>query len=382
MIPLISAELFRIIKFKSNRLLIALMLLLSVLFVIRAESFLKYFYGDSIAYEEGYKGRAAVIRLNDLMQEYQGEVTEEKILKAAKLYNSVYIEGTNDPELESEASSISGYMEMLEVFKWYENSESFTTALVDNQDISHFYELRHNYIKKKLQEKNLLGKVLLPEPIQLDRKTEPFTFYSGSISSCIDNFSLLIMLMVLLFIFMFSGTYSEGYHDKTDSLVRTSRFGRAHLARARNFASLILATLLYWSCIGIFLASITYYYTPLSMKTSIQMSANLVNFMPISLGQAYAAVAAAGYISSISVVMLTLFFSSISKAPSNATMVGVVIYFLPFLIGWLLDGNLSFIIAGLIPSCGTSLLGSFENQFLYETTYISFGNYSRVVSCL
>jgi len=374
---LVKAELYRLLKSRTNKIIILIFIAVTALFMLRINTFPQFQEMNDDGELMVYTGKSAIENQQKATEDLEGQVTSEKLANSIKLYQKAYkkYEGDlNDTNFYYEIGYLDDYLTLWRGISDGNNVYEILANIDPEQVSATYYTLQKKAVIKKMGDLNIAGKTLIfPPQIMNSNVTTPYVYHAGYNSSVLDHLTFLIMLYVLLFTLLFSSIYSGSYTDYTDSIIRTSKHGKNMIAHARNLTSFIIVTILYWGCMLLFMLHIRIFYTEDSLRSSIQMIVDATCFVPLTVLQAQRLIALAGYITSLAVSAAILFFSSKTSSPSKSIMAGTVVFLTPIFLGFLSQSNIFLIISALFPSGGSGLLNCFEVS-LFSYNYIYLGN--------
>lgn len=163
---------------------------------------------------------------------------------------------------------------------------------------------------------------------------------TATLASCTALFLCLAMAPV------FAGEYQQ----RTDSILLCARHGRGRLARAKLGAGLLVATLTYLACAGVYLALQFFFLGTRGLGCPIQLIKPLAT-TPLTLWQAEALSLLLGLLHCLASVLITLLLSARLRSPFPPAAISLLLIFLPMIFNGSLPGPLQLIV-DLLPFSG------------------------------
>ena len=370
-----KAELKRVLKTRSVRILLPAALLLSVLMAYFPVSFVTYTYLDDKKQEVTITGLEAIQMKKESRKDFSGVITPELLSRALLQYQET--ENTygdiNDPDFSLDIYNQNIYplgsliMRMREVYVDPKTGVAKEASALGSEDALGFYEQCPVHLKElmKMEQTDYPSAQKIADSL-FEKVTFPYEYYTGYDSNALEYVGLCIFLLILICTFIASTVFAADYQTGADDIIRCTRYGKLRLAVVKISSALLIFTVTFAVCIGIFSLISNTAFGWECRKTSLQIIESSVCLTALNLGQVQNLVIFAGFLTLLATVSFTLFLSS--KCRSNTTAIGLSIVFLvaPSFLYMFFGGEVTKWIRCLLPSGGTGM----SNSFFY--TLISF----------
>ena len=205
---------------------------------------------------------------------------------------------------------------------------------------------------------------------QIDR---PFYYESGISSNAVDYTVLIVFLLVILGTILVAPAFSGDYQTQAEQIIKCTRHGRRKLAVNRILAALLIVTVEYFLCTGIFLLIMDTAFGWESLKTSVQALLSVAVFLPVNIWELQILIILGGYISLLATICFTLFLSGRMKKIFSSSILALVFLFLPLLLYIMANGNVGNWLRCLLPSSGVGLNNSLTYALL-DTKFVFAGD--------
>ena len=370
---LFRVELARILSTKSTLLFAAAALLLSVFLAYIPVTYVHYTYE-----ENGQKitltGQAALRRLKELREPVAGELTADKLMTGLSVYqNALSRYGAvygDDCPVNVRAYTLTPYSELMprlrEVTADADTGLSADYAEITAEDAGNFYALCHSHLHDLilLEQKDNPDAVRIADDMYR-RVQPPFYYYPGYTADMVEYSNLILFLIMLLCALITAPLFCCEYQTGADDILRSTRYGRRHLAVAKILCALCISLSLFTVCMAVFSVVSNSIFGWECLGTSLQLLFSVTCLLPLTVGQLLLLVTAAGLIAVTSTVCLTLLLSASCKNTTMAVGITVALCLFPSLFYMTAGTDLAAYLRVLLPSGG---LGG-SNCFLYALTY-------------
>ena len=296
--------------------------------------------------EQGHveTGPAAIGKLRSAQLEWAGTLDEDRL--RAILQDNQRIAAT--PEAQSrdyKQNDIAygwrqGYRPVLDMvthayapgfqeFDWYLNER------ITPDQAGEFYPNRTRLMKSWLYDENSGAYNLFNEPEreyliqQYETLETPFYYtYTQGWEELLYNSPFVIMTCALILGYLTAGIFAGEFKWKSDAVFFSTRHGRDRAVAAKIGAGFVLVTVLYWaavlSCMLLTLGILGFGGGTCPLQVDLWKS-----FYHLKLWQAWALVAAGGYIGCLFFSFLTMYVSARTRSSLFAVTVPFLLIFLP-----------------------------------------------------
>lgn len=367
---LFGLELKRILKSRRTLILLAIAMVLSAVMAFLPIAF----EGINRPNEDGtvteLDGLAAIEYKRNLYAASCGEVTPEKIKAALETYQSCVREyGSVEAEsfpLEVNITQIVPIRPLLkgllEVF-----ADPLTGIGADLMDIDpnaidqSYYEKCAEHLRDVMQneqrEYETAQQNALKKYAELDT---PFYLHYGISKDAFDYIEFYILFLAVLCVAIAAPTFAGEYQTGSDSILRTTKYGRFRLAITKILAAYTLFIVTFIIGITIHLLILNTAFGTDCLKTSLQMLFSIINLSNINLGQLQIILPSAGLLSVLATVSCTLFISAKCKDTLTVLLLSIVVLLMPLFTYAALGGATW--LSTVLPSAGIGM----QNNFLYQ----------------
>ena len=345
---MLKYEMKKVWQKRSNRFLMAVVIILSVVFSIFAIYSLRFVDKDG----EEHSGILAVRALVSDKNNWRGDVTADLISDIVEKYKSGEVQSTYD--------IVYSVSEMLTGEKGDDYEAVITT---DSKNIKTIYQIYHDNLNKnckiygntKEQEKFLNKKYQeIDTPFYYEAADSWDTMYLYA-----TTFSLVLVVIIG---FMTAGIFDEEFRYHADSVFFSTKYGRSKAVCGKIAAGLFTATLIYG--IGITLLSIISFSV---MGTSGAFTAYQF-YQPFSIYSVtcagmYGIIILCGYVASLLSASVTMFFTSKMRSMNVAVCIPFLLFVVSPFIGRALPFQTFF---SLTPDQLTNIMNCARIAYIYQ----------------
>ncbi len=367
---LLGLELKRILKSRRTQILLAIALLLSVAMAYLPVSF----EGINRPNEDGtitqLGGLAAIEYKRSLYESSCGEVTPDQIKTALETYQSCAREYG---PVEEETFPLSLYMEKIaairpllkgisEVFADPSTGVGADLMEIDPNDIDQtYYEKAAQHLRDVMWNEQRQYETAQQNALEKYENLDiPFYLHSGISKDAFDYMEFFILFLAILCVAIAAPTFAGEYQTGGDSILRTTKYGRARLAVVKILALYLLSIVTFLVGITVHLLILNTAFGTDCLKTSFQMLYSIISLPGINLEQLQIILAAAGLLSILASVSFTLFLSAKCKDTLTVLLISIVVLLAP-LFAYAAMGGATWL-STILPSAGIGM----QNNFLYQ----------------
>lgn len=293
-------------------------------------SFESYIYTDEDGQEVTVEGLEAIRMQRENQGQFHGEITEEKLAESIDRWHSFenrYEGGLPDGIYDDRVSG-SDYFQDVYPYEWIltRMSEAYaepeTGMALSREELTEehadgFYQQIDRHLSDLLYLENGTGKKVDAAVSQAKTLYEqidrPFYYESGISSNAVDYTVLIVFLLVILGTILIAPAFSSDYQTQAEQIIKCTRHGRRKLAVNRILAALLIVTVEYFLCTGIFLLIMDTAFGWESLKTSVQALLSVAVFLPVNIWELQILIILGGYISLLATICFTLFLSGRMK---------------------------------------------------------------------
>jgi len=204
---------------------------------------------------------------------------------------------------------------------------------------------------------------------------KPYKFYPGYNKDALDYQILLSFVIMTICVVIAAPVFSSDYQTEADTILRCTKYGRSKLAITKIVSAFLISSVVYAVCIGLYLVISNSMFGWECTGTSAQMLYSVINLVNMNLGELQLCVAAAGLITVLATVSLTLFLSSRFKNVVVSLGISLMICILPIVFYIALPNDVATWVNVFIPSSGVGLVTSILSS-LMDFVYLSVGEIS------
>ena len=210
---------------------------------------------------------------------------------------------------------------------------------------------------------------------------KPYTFYPGYKKDALDYQILLAFVIMALCVVIAAPVFSSDYQTEADAILRCTKYGRGKLAITKIVSALLISSIIYIIYIGLYLVVSNSMFGWECTGTSVQMLYSANGLVNMNLGELQLCVAAAGLITVLATVSLTLFLSSRFKNVVISLGISLMVCILPIVFYIALPNDVVTWVNVFIPSSGVGLVTSILVA-LVDFVYLSVGKISVWLPCV
>lgn len=386
-----TAEIKRLLKTRSVLILMLTAILLAPVLAYFPVSFETWTYRDESGQEVTVKGREALDREAKNQGQFQGEITEEKLLASVQrwkdftanyeggLPDGIYDERVTASDYCENVSNVSGILNRI-CEAWADPDTGIAPGRDDltEEQVTGFYDQCRQHIKDLIYlegggQSARTNSAVRQALALYDQAEMPFTYEPGLTANAIEYVGIYVFLLVLICTFLMVPVFSSDYQTQADQILRCARDGRGRLAVSRILAGLLLAGVLYVVCMALFLLLLNASFDFRGLDTSLQLLVSVSVFLPLTVGQMELLIGAAGFLSLLATAAFTLFLSGRMKTVASASIAAFAFLILPMVVYMILGGNIGNWVRCLLPSGGVGLMNSFTYAAM-DTGFAYLGN--------
>lgn len=204
---------------------------------------------------------------------------------------------------------------------------------------------------------------------------KPYEFYPGYNKDALDYQIFLSFIIMTLCVVITAPVFSSDYQTEADTILRCTKYGRGKLATTKIVSAILISSTIYIICSGLYIIISNSMFGWECTKTSVQMLYSVINLVNMNLGELQLCVAAAGLITVLATVALTLFLSSRFKNVVVSLGISLMICILPIIFYIALPNDVATWVNVFIPSSGVGLVTSILSS-LVDFVYLKVGNIS------
>ena len=375
-------EMKRVIKSRMTWILLAVAVAVSALISWQVVSEAQYRYADESGELVKISGTAAIHARKELMQPYEGPVTEEKLRNALQIFQSIYKkygggDGENIPQnvYYGKVVPIEPFLDM--IYSVYPKSGSYYEALskVSPNEISGFYQDRSQALRSQMEAKYPENQNVLREVQKLNEKVRtPFKLIEGYTNDNSTNLCILIFLLVFIGTTIASPVFSAEYQNGSDDILRCTKNGHTKFAVAKLCSALLILLAMFAVCMLTFVLVVNNAYGWDSLQTSVQMMFPL-SFVPFTVGREQGLTILAGLLTLLAAACFVLFASAKCRHSTSALIIAVAFCIFPAILHTVWHGNIADFVTCVLPTGGAGISHNFFSQ-LNQAAFITFGPFS------
>ena len=378
-------ELKRILKTRSEQIVILGALVLTALLAYAPISFVKYTYYDDAGNKFELKGTEAIYKQKEAQADYTGIITPEMAVQALIQYqecagqyeNGVYDDNMPVNEYNEKIAPVSFIVSKLaEVYADDKTGFAADVMSLTAEDAGRFYEQCSQHLTD-------LMNLEQPDHPQAREKAEamyetvdkPFSYYPGTDSNSIEYFGIMVLLMAVVGIVITAPIFSIEFKTESDQILRCTKHGKRRLAAIKLLACFTILTVIYAVCMTIFTVVINTAFGWEARQTDVQFVFSAITFIKLTVGQLQMLIIGMGYLTLLATIFFTLFLSSRLKSVAASAITALIFCLLPFFLSSFWSSSLGDWISAVLPSGGTGM----GNSFLYallDTRFLSVGEYA------
>lgn len=372
-------ELKRQLKTKSVCILITTGFVLTLVLSYIPISYIEYTYKSNDGVDITVNGLEAIQMRKIAWEDYTGEITLEKIASSLKEYQEALKQYGEDGIFTGDMPASEYYEKIAPIYRWiyrlrevYANPQTGSAADISNlseEEALNFYHQCYQRLDVLMAMEQEEHSSAISQAQEFYGKVEmPFIYYPGVDGAVIDYMIFLIIFLVIIGVIIAAPVFSSEYQTGSDQILRCAKHGMHKLASAKVKVTLFIVTALYIVCTTIFFLIVNTAFGWEGCKTSIQVAFSATCFLPINIGEIQIIGVVAGLFALVASVCLVLLLSSRLNAVYAATVIALLLCFVPMILTAVFSGNIGMWIRCLFPTGGIGL----SNSFFYELISTNF----------
>lgn len=379
---LLYLEVKRMLRINRIRIVLVLSLCLSVLLAYLPVTFESIRYAGETGNIIELKGIDAIAYKKNLQKDITGVVTTQEVRIAVEECQKVFREyGVRDYyELPDEVyvKRVLPFIPLVkgvkEVFANSSTGMAPNILEIDTEEIDDYYVKCEEWLASLMEIEQKDNFEAQDFAIRKYSNVErPYMYYPGTSRNAMD-YQVLLALSILIFCTIisapvFSADYQTGAHD----IFRTTKKGGIYYGNIKLVASMFVCSGLYLICMTLYLIISNCLFGWECTKTSVQMLYSIVNLPNLNMGELQAAVVFGGLLSVWATMVVTLYFSSISRNTIVSLSLGFVLCIVPLLVYIILPDRVGLWFTCILPSGGVCL----QTSFLFQLIDFQFLNVGR-----
>ncbi|TCK98731.1 ABC-2 family transporter [Natranaerovirga hydrolytica] len=375
---LIKLEIKRMLRTKSTCIIIILAIILSGMIGLSSALVERSTILNSDGVIEHISGIKAINYKREIEKPLEGLVLPDIFVDVINKYQKVYMEHGGDIPNEVFVQQVSPITEILYLMPYiFQDSDGSVSARIfyelQPQEAATFYDKRAQqqgmYWEYKLEDNNA-GLRQVEEREDFVKKPFYFSSYSGW-DTAGEYMGICIGLIVLLCGVIAAPVFSGEYANEADDILRTTKYGRRHLAVAKLVSTMGLLGMLYIVCMVIYGGICYSIFGAKGLKTSVQFI-NLLSPSPYTIGELYVRTIFIGFLITMAMVMFTLFLSTKFQTSIIVMALSIGMLIVPSFLQAVANKKDSFSsIRYILPSSG---LGVYNE--LLQVNYVRIGTWS------
>ena len=377
-------EFKRVLETRITWILLIAAIILSVLCAWLPVTFEQVVYLDESGQEVKLKGLQAVKYYQQYNDELYGEVTPDLLMHAVismqetlEEYDSEY--GENVPAAQ--------YYEKIAPFLPFKNRAAEALANRENgiapgineinaSDLTDFYSLLESRLSSIMRMENKAYPAAEIDALKKFSSVKtPYMYYYGVGRDSFDYETILILLITLICVTISAPVFSSDYQTGADEIQRCAKHGSTRLAFTKILAALLISSLAFCICLGLWIGVTRFFFGPLGNKTSMQMLFSATNLKPWNAGQLQRNIMLYSLLFLICSICFTLLLSSQLRSNVVAVAGSLGAAVLPMIAYIAIPEKIEGWVQCLLPSGGIGL----SNSLLYmlaDYNYLHIGSKS------
>lgn len=372
---ILRLELRRVLKARAAWALLAAALALSILMAYLPVTYCYTQYTDEAGREINLTGLASVAHEKERQARSSGVVTAEQVREAVETYQACLAaysvtesydlpEGVYEREILPIAPLLHG---VKEAFADPNTGMAPSLMEIDPARLDDFYEVCQDRIGSLMAMKQPDSPAARRAAEEMYRAVEkPFEVYPGLSSTVLDYQNITGFLVLLLCAAIAAPSFSADRQSGADDILRCTRHGRARLGVARVLAALLVSGAAFLLCTAAHLLTANSLFGWECTRTSVQMLYSIITLAGVRVGELQLLFAAAGLLSVLATVSLTLFLSARCRSTAASLAAALALCIAPTVLSMAVPGALA--VRSLLPASGTSIQAS----ILYAITDFQF----------
>lgn len=282
------------------------------------------------------QGVAAISHQKQVESVLQGEIRAEDFAESLHVIQEAYDAASNHFIYdESFFFHLPCYSTLYQLFWLYPQytkdaigiASNATPDQIPERVAYNFYALRTKKIEQILTSRYGGDEAKLARALEMNKEvSEPFSFYPGYLHwiNVLGRYELLLTIIVGIATLFAAQIFIECYHNGSDPVFRTTKYGRTHLGVVRLIVVLLYGIFLVLLTSAVYLGAAVFTIGSEGLRSAIQMG-NIYSIANFTYGQIIIYMIVCGLVSIMGMVSLASLFSAISKKPVNAVIASIVL---------------------------------------------------------
>ncbi len=381
---LLYLEIKRMLKVKRIRIVLILAVCLSILLAYLPVTFESVSYTEETGNIVELKGIKAVRYKKNLQKDIAGVVTDQKVRMAVEECQKVFHEyGVRDYYELPDEIYVKRILPVIplakgvrEVFANPSTGMAPNILEIDAAEIEDYYARCEEWVARLMEIEQKDNPAAQDFAVRTYHNIEkPYQYYPGTSRNAMD-YQILLALGILILCTMistpvFSSDYQTGAHD----IFRTTKKGGIYYGNIKIAAGILICSGVYLACMALYLIISNGLFGWECTKTSVQMVYSIVNLPDFNIGELQLAVMFGGLLSVWATMVITLYFSSISRNTVVSLSLGFVLCILPLFVYVIIPDKVGLWMNCILPSGGVCLQTSYLFQ-LIDFQFLNIGGLS------
>lgn len=382
---LLKVELKRILKTRLTLILLGAALLLTLLMAYLPITFPSNScsYTDAQGNTAELNGLQSIAYKKKLQADITGTVTPEKVRRAVEDYQAclnkygaetIYDlpDGVYDSEILPYAPLLHG---IREAFADPNTGLAPSIPEIDPKEVNDYYDLCAGRIVSLMKQEQKEHPAAQQTAVDLYSQVKtPYVLYPGYSTEAMEYQGFLAFLILLLCTVIAAPVFTSDYQTGADDIYRCTKYGKTRFACTKVLSAFLICGTAYSLSAAIYLLVSNSLWGWECTKSSMQMLYSIINLPAMNIGQMQLFVAAAGLLSLLAVISLTLFFSSKIKNMTVCLSLALLFCILPIIIYMALPEEISIWIYSILPAGALSL----NTSILYAAAEFDFWNIGNI----
>lgn len=333
---MLKCELKKFFSKMTNKLILAVLLLVSVIISFLAVDSMNY----SDTGEEFASGTGRITvgrsRTSD-KNKWKGRLTPKKIADAVGNYHKLEKADSESVWSDRSVKEEPLYLDILYfAANIYQTESDVVHADLDRlaeEDIEHIYDTYADNLQKVAKEygetpeqekllREQYGKIEIPVTYEAYDSWKTMATYA----------EMYILILVVVIGFLAAEILGEEFRNHTEQVFFTAKYGRSKAVRNKIITGILTTTIVYWVGIGILslisfgMMGVSGYDTPYQMEDPY-------NMYIVTQGQYYLLIVVCGYIASLLSASITMLITSKMHTEKIAVFIPIIMYWVPLIMG-------------------------------------------------
>ncbi|MCQ4636410.1 ABC transporter permease subunit [Anaerovorax odorimutans] len=327
---------------------------------------------------DGESGRAAIAKLREQKQQWEGPLTSEKLEKVIRQHRKINAspEAKSDDvqELDKAYAKTQGYGDIRDLlscaFGDFIEFDYYAADSLKPKDAEKFYDSRISSLKDWLdgtgsarfteEEKAFLVSQYKELKTPLDYK------YADGWEQVFYSSPMLLIFTIFIIGFLLSGIFSCESQLKTDSVFYSSYHGRRKAVLSKLKAALLIASVIYWVMVLLYTGFVLWFFGAGGSDCMVQSNLDGWKiFYNITIGQEYLLIVLGGYVGCLFFSALLMLISAKTKSPVLAAAVPFILFLIPTVLDSV-DSDFLKKVLGIMPHQLMQISRTIRNLDLYS----------------